>query len=102
MSAATIQETIASAGQSQTLFVGPNSKLMGALISIGATGTAVAKVQIFFLGTWIDLTSTVNTANTLFDFSSVGAFDGNLPAGSQVRVDCSGTFTNATIILATS
>lgn len=102
MTAATLQETIVSAGVSQDFYVGPNSKLIGGLVSAGSNGAATARVELFALGQWITITSPIDVDNQLFNFNSIHDLFGQIPAGSRVRVNCTGTFQNATIFLMTS
>ncbi len=101
MSSATLQEVIPSAGQSQEIHVGPNSKLVGALVNDG--GGATATVQMFFLGTWVAISAGATGNGSLFDFTISGTnYLGLLPAGSRLRIDLTGTFTDATVMLMTS
>ncbi len=102
--AASLHEVIPGTGSTQTLYVGPNSKLIGALLG-SDSGSPSASVEVHFLGTWIRVSDLVTSANTLFDFDAgPGTIPllGQLAAGTAVRVTLTGTGVNNNVMLMTS
>ncbi len=101
MSIGTIQESFANGpATTQSLFVGNNSKFVAGLASVesSAPGFAVG-VEMRVLGTWLQISTNV-IAPGLVVFPP--ALEGNIPAGTELRISITGGYTNASVFMMTS
>lgn len=101
MTTGTIHERFASGdANTRTIHVGPGSKLLAGVSDIGTVGTGFTAVLEFFaLGGWQPLSDTLNGAGFV-TFSN--DFTGNIPAGTEVRMRVTGTYTDVDLFIITS
>lgn len=100
MSAGTIQESFSSGDQtSQSIFVGPNSKLIAGVSAVGTNTSLIVVARIRVAGT------TINISGNLASEGLIDFFDGlygNIPAGTEVELRITGTYSDVQVFLMTS
>ena len=101
MSSGSIHENF-SVGPAQTrsLFVGPNSKFIAGCASVETAGSNFqVRAQINLLGRWLDISTSIGAAG-LVKFPD--DLEGNIPAGSELRLSLTGSFADASVFMLTS
>ncbi len=101
MSSGSIHENF-STGPAQTgsLFVGPNSKLIAGCASVGTAGSNfTVKAEINLLGSWLPISTSIGAAG-LVKFPD--DLEGNIPAGTELRLRLAGSFADASVFMLTS
>ena len=103
MSAGTIQERFPGGGSeafSRSIYVGENSKLIAGMAFVASNTSIELTLQMFALGGWITI-----SFEPLTDVGIIRlpiGIEGNLPAGTEVRVRASGEYADADVFLMTS
>ncbi len=101
MSSGSIHENFSiGPAQTRSLFVGPNSKFIAGCASVGTSlGTFQVQAEINLLGSWLPISTSIG-APGLVKFPD--DLEGNIPAGTELRLSLKGDFSDASVFMLTS